>query len=93
MPYRLRVVIPQASPRVFRDANWGALAATPAWRVSQRFLGLVLCAIAFSWLFCWPLAVLNARILFFVRGTQWSWWNGRRWRSFEEFADSLPVRL
>jgi hypothetical protein len=76
---------PAELPRV-SAWNWGALAATPAWLFRNGFWGSCLCYCVL-WLFCWPLAI-PMRFLFFVRGTQWSWGNGRRWRSFEQFADS-----
>jgi hypothetical protein len=76
---------PAVSPRV-SGFNWGALAATPAWLFRNGFWGSCL-LYCFFWFYCWPL-IVPMRFLFFVRGTQWSWGNGRRWHSFEQFADS-----
>lgn len=66
--------------------NWGALTLTPLWLIRNGFLLSFVLYILMS-IFVWPLSVAFS-ILFFVKGTEWSWGDGRRWKNYEEFADS-----
>ncbi len=66
--------------------NWGALTLTPLWLIRNGFLLSFVLYILAS-IFVWPLSVAFS-ILFFVKGTEWSWGGGRRWKNHEEFAES-----
>lgn len=59
---------------------------TPLWLLRNGFWVTaalyVLCSILI-----WPIALIIA-VLFFIRGTKWSWSKGQRWRSYEEFCTS-----
>jgi|SRR5687767_121592 hypothetical protein len=73
-------------PRAVRGLSWGALLLTPLWLLRNGFwltaAVYVLCSI-----FIWPIALIIA-VVFFFRGTKWSWSKGQRWRSYAEFRTS-----
>lgn len=66
--------------------NWGALGLTPLWLIRNGFLITALLYLIIAHYL--PLLNIVIGLLFFWRGTRWSWGNGRRWKTYEEFADS-----
>lgn len=66
--------------------NWGALTLTPLWLIRNGFLLSFLFYILLS-IFVWPLSIAVS-ILFFIKGSEWSWGGGRRWKNYEEFSES-----
>ena len=69
--------------------NWGALGITLLWLIRNGFWLTALIYIA-SAAYFWPAALLLS-LVFFVRGTEWSWGGGQRWNSVEEFERSQSV--
>lgn len=74
------------APPALDGLNWGALALTPFWLIRNGFLLSCLIYLALAVL-AGPFAYLIS-LLFFLRGTKWSWGNGQRWQSYEAFSDS-----
>jgi len=66
--------------------NWGALILTPLWLIRNGFLLSFVLYILLS-IFVWPLSIAIS-ILFFIKGSKWSWGGGRRWKNYEEYAES-----
>lgn len=79
----------QANAREVRALNWGAFALTPFWLVRNGFLLTFVLYIGLAFVSEWLL--IGISILFFLKGTQWSWGSGNRWKSFEQFAESQAV--
>jgi hypothetical protein len=68
------------------NINVGAFLITPIWCFANGFwLSALACIIAYS--FFWPLGILIS-LLFLFKGNEWSWKNGDRWDSLEEFNES-----
>lgn len=76
-------------PGTLDGLNWGALALTPFWLIRNGFLLTFLIYLGLVAL-TGPFALVIS-LLFFVRGTKWSWGDGQRWQSFEQFADSQYI--
>lgn len=72
--------------RKVRGLSWGALVFAPFWLLRNGFwmsaVVYVVCAI-----YVWP-ASLIIGILFFIFGARWSWGQGNRWHSYEQFVHS-----
>jgi hypothetical protein len=81
--------LPPESQRELKGLNWGALVFTPLWLFRNGFLVSFAVYLVCGYLSMWlPLAMST---LFFFKGTQWSWGNGNRWKSYDQFADSQAV--
>jgi len=74
---------------IYRRLNWGALGVTLLWLIRNGFWLTALIYIVLA-AYLWP-AALCLSLVFFVKGTEWSWGGGRRWNSFEEFERSQSV--
>ncbi|WP_146151885.1 hypothetical protein [Ahniella affigens] len=81
---------PQEPGQAMLDGlNWGALALTSFWLIRNGFLLTFLIYLGLL-VMTGPFALVIS-LLFFVRGTKWSWGNGQRWQSFDQFADSQYI--
>jgi hypothetical protein len=69
-----------------RRLNWGALGITLLWLIRNGFLVSAVLYVVFA-LYLWPATYLISAI-FFLKGTEWSWGDGNRWKSAEEFEES-----
>jgi len=69
--------------------NWGAFFLTPFWLVRNGFL--VTLAVYLVLAFTYPWTTIPISVLFLIKGNDWSWDEGRRWKSIEEFADSQYI--
>jgi hypothetical protein len=66
--------------------NWGALVFTPLWLARNGFwIPAILYVI--SAILYFPVAIIIA-VVFFIKGTEWSWGDGTRWNNYEEFRFS-----
>ncbi len=66
--------------------NLGAFLLTPIWCIRNGFwISAAIAIIGYA--SYWPLGVAVS-LVFFIMGNRWSWGNGERWDSFEQFSDS-----
>jgi hypothetical protein len=81
--------VPAQPSQPVSGLNWGALAITAPWLIRNGFWVsfLVYLVLLFH---AWPLSLLVS-VLFFLRGTQWSWGGGRRWKSHDDFVESQRI--
>ena len=73
-------------PRLVRGLSWGALVFPPLWLLRNGFWFSALLYVVLV-LYFWPLSLVLV-VLFFIFGARWSWAEGQRWRSYEQFLDS-----
>lgn len=66
--------------------NWGAFGVTPFWLFANGFWFSLLAYAALVYLSPWLGLPVSAVFLF--KGTEWSWGEGRRWKSYEQFAET-----
>ncbi len=75
-----------SSSLMLKRYNLGALGVTPLWLFRNGFWLSCVFYIVFA-IYFWPGALVIS-LLFFIKGTTWSWGNGQRWSSAQEFYDS-----
>ena len=82
-------IIQRESIPELKRYNWGALGITPLWLLRNGFwLTCVLYFILAAYF--WP-GTYVISILFFIKGTAWSWGDGSRWNNAEEFVESQYI--
>lgn len=77
---------PQPDEVDTRALNWGAFALTPFWLLANGFFFSLAVYLVLAWLSPW--LMLPMSVLFLIKGTQWSWGEGQRWKSHAQFADA-----
>jgi hypothetical protein len=68
------------------NLNWGAFGVTPFWLFANGFWASLLAYAALVYISPW--LGLPVSVLFLIKGTEWSWGKGHRWKSYEQFAET-----